>query len=149
MRKLSKWLLVALVFCLTVCAPAAVLAAGETPADGISNVVEKQGEDGTLPDFATIIGDTGQQVEAVPAAGKEMTGWGVFYIVAIPVGVLATGACVYFLFFHGRKRRRENPGAKTYGLLYRSLASAFAFLLICGTGILGTAGLLEDVNQPN
>ena len=149
MRKLSKWLLVALVFCLTVCAPTAVLAAGETPADGISNVVEKQGEDGTLPDFATIIGDTGQQVEAVPAAGKEMTGWGVFYIVAIPVGVLATGACVYFLFFHGRKRRRENPGAKTYGLLYRSLASAFAFLLICGTGILGTAGLLEDVNQPN
>lgn len=82
-----------------------------------------------------------------PADKRTATGWGIAYIVLIPVGAVVCGGLAV-LFFVKKKKDKTEEKKNGVRLCSQILTLVFAFTVLAGTGIFGVSGLLEERHNP-
>ncbi|MBQ9481886.1 MAG: hypothetical protein IJU84_06965, partial [Clostridia bacterium] len=98
------------------------------------------------PVFDVVEGENSTATEVKSADKRQTTAWRTVYIATIPAGaVCAAGLGALFIVI--RKKRKTQP-KNVFGTVSGILAVAFVFTAVCGTGIFGLAGLLEDNYKP-
>ena len=139
-KLLSLALLVMLAFCLA--APVGAFADGQTAVPRAA--IEGQTD---WPEFEPVEGENSTEIEVKPADKRTATGWGIAYIVLIPVGAVVCGGLAV-LFFVKKKKDKTEEKKNGVRLCSQILTLVFAFTVLAGTGIFGVSGLLEERHNP-
>ena len=139
-KLLSLALLVMLAFCLA--APVGAFADGQTAVPRAA--IEDQTD---WPEFEPVEGENSTEIEVKPADKRTATGWGIAYIVLIPVGAVVCGGLAV-LFFVKKKKDKTEEKKNGVRLCSQILTLVFAFTVLAGTGIFGVSGLLEERHNP-
>lgn len=139
-KLLSLALLVMLAFCLA--APVGAFADGQTAVPRAA--IEGQTD---WPEFEPVEGENSTEIEVKPADKRTATGWGIAYIVLIPVGAVVCGGLAV-LFFVKKKKDKTEEKKNGVRLCSQILTLVFAFTVLAGTGIFGVSGLFEERHNP-
>ncbi len=98
-------------------------------------------EETDWPEFDLVAGENSTEIKVTPADERQSSIWNTVYIILLPAGAVVTVGVAILLFVVFKKKGQK---LNTVRIVAQILTVAFSFTVLCGTGIFGIVGLLEE-----